>query len=380
MPGDYAVPYEGQGFIKPQTAFNTLLWPVAGDAISFNKISITPNQEKKPRSDHRGTRSVGATILGKRSGSYTLSGLYVPSGSLGVAPDIGELIKACMGIETVTGGVSVLYSFIKDLETAMKGLSMHLFANHFAVSVLGAIVNDLTIKWSGEGEVEFEASGEAADVVRTGSSTVATAQTAGNASVVVASGDGPKYSIGSQVKVDVEGGRVVTDVVGDTLTVAPVVTAAQTVGQTVVPDEPAGTTTGDAISGVSCNLQVDAAAVEMISGQFKMSNKSTLRNNLCGSAVANGFRSPEAREVMAELELYLTKPNFKYAGDAILNNQKDLQIKLGDVPGKRCVIDMNKFEFNPFPLDSPESDEAVISLSGVAKPTANEDEATLLFN
>ena len=365
-------------FCCKQAAWRTVKQPVADEAIRYDKFTAQLNPEREARNaDYRGTRSRGPTVEGRRSAEWSLSGTLYASGTLGTPPDIFELLTAVMGQEVITGGVSVVYNLVKDSETVFNGLSIHHFAEFFSFAVRDAIVNEFSFQIPGTGHIGFECSGQAAEVIKTGSSLVATGQTAGNVNVVVTIGEGVHYSVGSKIKIGGVGGHVVQTIVGDAMTVDPVVAAAQSIGDIIIPDEPTGTTTGDAIPITRGQHIIDGTAIKIISGNVKIVNNLSLRNKHYGSAVASGFVSGPVREISFETTIDLSKPNFKYFGGAIGLVQRDVQIDLGDVPGNIFQIDMNKSEYEVPSIENPEENEAELTLVGSALPMANEDEITV---
>lgn len=380
MPGDYIVGREEQVFISEQSAFGALVWPTAGDGIKHLKCMIARKEERNPRRDQRQTRSRGETVVGRRSATWSLSGLLIPSGVLGTPPDAGLIFKHAYGQETVNPGVSVVYSLAKDLESVLNGLSIHRFANHMHQAARDCIVQELTVKASGSGEAEWEATGDAAEEVLTGTSTLAVSAVLGATSITVAAEDGVKYSVDSRIDVGTSLGHQVTAIVGDVLTLGTGLASAQGVGVAVKPNQPAATTTGTPISGIIGQYQIDAVTVKIISASVKLANKLKMRNNEYGSAVASGFASPAPRDVTFETELYLTKDYLKYYGHARNKAQKDLALTIGSVAGSRAAIDMNKAEFDIPEIEHPDEDETTVTVAGVALPTGTEDESTLTFN
>ncbi len=379
MPGETYLRREGQLFIGPQTAWDAPKVPVASEAIRFSKVSIQLNEERESRDDIQGTRSMGATILGRRSATFSISGRLLPSGTAGTAPDIGELVKACLGTEALAG--TSLYSLKKDLETTMLGLTITHFGNYMSMAVKNAIVQEVSVSASGGDHATFEASGEATDVIHTGSSTVATIQSAGNANVVVATGHGARYSIGSNIKVNGVGGHNVTSVTGDALVVTPAVVAAQVVGHTVVPDEPTGTTAGDPISKTKGSVTIGGESVNVLSLSSKITNNLKMRADEYGVLGATGFDSGSRREVSFETELRMLKSNFQMLGWAHGNTQKAIIYTIGNVTGKRLLITMPQAEIDPPSIENPEDDPAVFSLSGKALSSgAGDNEVTWDFN
>lgn len=380
MPGTTYLKREGKAFVKAQSAWNTVAQPVAGDAFRFTSLSFKENPERDPRTDQIDTRSEGATIQGRTTVEWSAEGFFMPSGALGVAPDIGPFLKQIFGIETVNGGASVVYTFHKDPETVVFGLSIWHFGNHFGVGIKNAIVKELEIKGSGGDQSTFTMSGEATTLIRAGSGTLNGALSGGEATITVQTGEGAMYSVDAKIDVGSSTAHVITSVSGDDIGVSPVIVGAQSDNTAVIPTEPTPTYVGSPVSKVRGTFDLGAVTYKLLEGSVKISDPSTIRNDEFGTATASGFDSVGARAVTFTGQSRLLTEFFKEYGGFANNTQKALNFFIGDTATERGKFAMPAFEGMPGAIDSPDDAPAVLALDGPAKPTANENELVLTFD
>jgi len=379
MASNFTLKRDERVFVKEQTAWGTIAWADTGSAVKVLTASIQGAEERVSREDLRSTRSVGKTTRGKRSCTWSLTGYILPSGALGFPFNAGVIFKHAFGKEVITGGTDIIYTLLKDIETAFNGLSITRFGNHFVQTAVDAVVQELTIKGVSGELATFEASGDASDEVYGGTSTVGLAASAGSGTVQVAINDGVKYSIGTSIEVNGIGIHKVTAVAGDILSVTPSVTAAQVVAQTVAPSEPTQSTFGDPLHGISGSFLVDGVAIPVISSSVKISNNFEMRNNEYGTTVASGF-SGGTREVTFETELHLTPSSFRSFGRSQTLVQSLLNLNIGAVAGSRLSVSMAKTEADIPAIEIPDTGETSITLSGRALPNGLDDEVVATFN
>lgn len=382
MAGEYIFGLEAQAYAVEQSAFGTVVYPAATDAFKHLKLTITPDEARRRRKDHRGTRSQGDAVRGKRSSKWSISAYLLPSGVLGTPPDIWPILKQGFGTETINAGASVVYTLLKFPELTHKGLSIHAYAGHLHVGIKDAIVQELSIKGSGSQEAEIEASGEGTEVIVTGTSTLGSSASNGASSVTVATGDGQKFSVDSKVDIGTSTGHTVTAIAGDVLTITPVLVGAQSLGVTVKPNQPGFTTAGAPVTETEGSFKIDTVAIDILSASFKLANKLKMRTNEYGRSVASGFSSPTFREVGFEADIMLRRDYLKYYGHAKNLVQKDIEIAFGSTAGKRARLDMDKTEFKIPAFEFPDGeDEMGSKISGEALPTSSgDDEVRLTFD
>jgi len=363
---------EGQLFVGEQSAWGTLKFPVPTEAMIFDKISIEYDDESEARTDVFGTRSEGATIIGRRSAKWSISGFFLPSGSAGVLMDASPILKGIFGTETV--GADVQYAFEKDLETVFNGLTIFHFGGHMMTGAVNCIVNELSFTGSGGAHATFEASGEATTVVYAGTSTVPLGAASAATTFDVLAGDGPKYSKDAHVDIGTDTNRTISLVTGDTIVFAPALSGILATNAVIKPHQPTGITTGQVVTKTEGSFSLGGKTIKLLSGSVKISDPSKIRNDEFGDGIATGFDSIGQRQVTFEMSMRLRKDNFEQYGHAVLKTKQALVFTIGSVAGRRLRLDMPAAEITIPSIESPDDSPSTIQISGVAKPTANENE------
>lgn len=133
-------------YVKEETTIGTPEYPAGSNAI----LLIGDGSFKQPRSfledeQRRLTLSELDRIAGVfPAGEWSFSAYIMPSGSLGVAPRIGPLLKGAIGKETVTGGVKVEYS-PSAIDDAIPTFTMVYKQGHIVKFCFGCVVDKATI-------------------------------------------------------------------------------------------------------------------------------------------------------------------------------------------------------------------------------------------
>jgi len=376
--GIYITADEWQGFAKEQTSFLGLLHPAAGDAFQFIEATISPEEERGTRTDKRGTLSRGVTTRKTKSGKLSIKAYMAPSGSLGVTHDFSICEKQAWGQQVVTGGTSIVNSFIKHPDDVLFGLSVHFYADFAAWHIKGFVPEEITYSSNNKDEAFIEISGVASEIIQTGPSTLAVALLGGESSFQPQSVDLSNFSKDSKVDVGSSTGHLVTaEPTGGLVPVSPNIVGAQGLNSVIGPNILSGTTLpGVLVSGISGSYKIDAVDVQSISHSVTIKTSRTVRDNDYGTISSSGFFSGSVRDVSFESEIVLSKPNFKYMTGAQKLSQFDIELVFGSVAGSRFRIDMNKAEINIPEVTANSEGEANTTLSGYALPTVGEDEAT----
>ena len=149
--------------------------------------------------DSRTTRSLLERYSGKKTASWSSEHYIAPSGSAGTAPDVGVLIKAVMGTETVNASTSVVYT-LSDSQTGLTSVSIvHHFNDVFMEACKGGWVDSMQISGKGGDAPRIKFDGGAADIVSTGTSTT-NGSTSGT-TVTVQTADADNFDVDSVIKV-----------------------------------------------------------------------------------------------------------------------------------------------------------------------------------
>ena len=371
------------GFCKLQSAFVTPLKPAATDAFRARSITMGDVKNRVFPGDRRGTRSRVERIEGRQPViPWSAQVVFRPSGALGTAPDIGDLLKLALGVETITGSTSVVYTPLKD-PTAIyatiyrKGTSM-------VELVHGAIVQTLRISWSGDDFVTMDFSGIARNFAEAGTTTTSgTNATTASTGVTVADADFLRaYGVVSVGAFNASGaGFQIASVNYTTEGIVLDATVTYNTGQTVAPYLPTATLTGNPLhSAGRATLSLDGGATTIgnLSGFIEIATGLDLWNREAQSSSAVDVFMASQREVSFGFEILNKKAESYLLSLFSRKVSQDLQIILGDTSTEKLKIDMDVCQIDPSPRDLPESGPGTISLTGVAlASSAGEDEITL---
>jgi hypothetical protein len=370
-------------FAKAESTYGTFIVPTATDAVKALTSSFTFQQARENRMDSRTTRSLLERYSGKKTVSWSSEHYIIPSGSAGTAPDCGVLLKAAMGTETVSGGVSVAYT-LSDSQTALTGVSLvHYFNDVFMEAIKGGWVEGVQISGKGGDAPRIKFEGGGADCVTTGTSTTNGA-TSGS-TVTVQTADADNFDVDSVIKVgtsDNSGvGHKVTAKSGATLTVSG--TPAMGNGVAVIPFVPDETTTGSVLGGIAGSFEIDNTAIATLT-EFEVNIKNGIKpiNDEALNEKVSDF-IVGYREVSGSVTLRGRSDMIKYHAmrRTDITDYKPIEIVIGTTAGKILTISIPRAEFNPDGVDAPDADEITIKLPfvGLASSATAADEITLTF-
>lgn len=286
MPGvfdAYAVGYRELIFLSKEAAgaYGTIVHPSPTDAIQFMTATLTHKQDRVDRTDKTTSRTFRGRISHRVSGSWSVNLYNLPSGTSGVAPDIGDALEfgfgavkivpdtAATGVPTTTsipitaaagvnyaigdaiGWVNALgeleVSFITNVvvdtltvdppfsaapaaANVIKGSVTYKPANVLGSLTLtrildnyqdvypGCFVNTMSFAFPGTAEATITIGGDCATSYSGGSSLIATSPAIGATTVDVTAGDGDRFQPNTRYIIDNEV-VLVTAVAGDTLSI-----------------------------------------------------------------------------------------------------------------------------------------------------------------
>ena len=390
---DHAVGRARRVFAKSEAAFNTFVNPAATDAIKIRDFSITAALERAKRIDNRSSRGVGTEqITRKKSFAWSLDAYALPSGVAGTAPDIGEVLKRAMGIETVTGGTKVDYTlnsvqaigslllqdFMHDSASTPNGVLMQ--------AVWGAVVEALTIKVSGKEEASISAEGIAASGAHTVYGTSTATISAAATSFTYAAADAGASQVGSVIKIGTDdntgAGYTVTavDAAGTGITFTPGLGVQQTGATPIRPFAPTETTAGSPLSATLGSVTAGGISLPIVEAELTMKNGMKPIDDEQGQDAPSDF-IPGDREVTGSLK-------FRGRRDVLINwanrtrlGTRALVITCGNVAGNRLKINVPFAEIDVTQaLDTPARDEVMVPLPFTALESAGNDEFNLSFD
>ena len=369
------------GYCKLESTYGTGVAPAATDAFKALSIVITPVVDRRLQEDDAKTRSQMGSQAGRTSATWTAEVYFRPSGSLGVAPDVGELLKLVCGTEAVVASTSVTYTLLKD----MTGLFASIFKDlssmqEFATS---AIVQNFTITGNGEDYIRMTFSGVAKQYGKVGR---VLANGSGSGATALIVDDADDLAQWGLIQIDTDdnsGAGFLISAIDHTTETATIPAASWDTTDPVTAFLPTATLTGTPVMGVDgqVSLDGDSSQVKFLDWSISVDTGLDLLNREYGDSSPTDVTMPNKRAVTASLNM-LVKQNETHLNSLFQRKQaQDLFITVGDTAGQRAKFDMPNFEVDPGGPTSPTSGEVELSVSGRAYGTGSgENELSILLD
>ena len=364
---DHALGRTRTVFAKVETAFKTFLKPAATDAIKVLECKIGYKQERKDREDSRQTRSLVERITGRKEITWSLEGYLIPSGTAATPPDMGVLIKAAMGVQTI--GATVVYS-LAETQSGLDPLSI----SEATTSVLGracfgAWTDKMTLKVSGADDPMIGFEGRACGYIQTGTSTANGAGVATTA-LIVQTADISNFQVGSVLQIGAaQTNRQVTVKSGANLTLDSVATWSDT--DAVIPYVPAETTIGSPIAGINGSITIDAVTLPITAFELTLENGIKAVDDEAFADAPTDF-IVGWRKVTGNISVRARKDMILHIGKRVqdIATTRDLVVVFGTGTGTRFQVDIDRAEMEFGDLEIPRADEATYTLPFTALATS----------
>lgn len=249
---------EKVAFFTSESTPGTFVKPTAGAAMKVLSSKVSKKIMRLDRDDNRATRGVVSRTTGKAEGTWSVES-YVNPNAPGTAPDIGELLKAALGTETVNAGVSVVYGLTSTQGTQKGASFVHGTSLLWSEAAVFALINTLKITVSGGDRPKISAEGPCASVIQTAYTTL---QGAASSATTINATDHAALDVGSVVKVGTDdnssaGYDVTALAFIDTITVVNYANGASDTITLTRTDEHGVTTTYTLTEGVDFNAATD---------------------------------------------------------------------------------------------------------------------------
>lgn len=373
-----------QAWGKAEASFDTVSALASTDAFDPFEMSITPEVTWNELVSHVGTLSLQGEVEEKRGGKWSMTS-YIAPGALGVAPDVGFLLKHAFGVETVVGGTSVVYTL---LDSEPDGLQLaRRIGDRFYESINGGWVEELSIQQTGGDECRFEFSGSFASYgCLLQGATVSGAHIATDTLIQLGTGDANLVRPGVYVKFAAEdnggAGYLVTGVDYDTdeITISPALVGAVSDTDAVAPSLPTQTLSGSPSAGIENSISVDAATIGLIGSRTTLSTGIIGLDKEASANRANRLlRTP--RRVNGEIDFYYLEENTKYLGGAWNGSLRALLQRFGpDTAGSRAILSTPSARLAVAEVPHTEEDSSMYKMTFKARQSAvAADEASLSF-
>lgn len=377
MATPHALGRQRKFFAKAETTYATGVTPAASDAIKVLKTNMAFKQAREDRMDSRASASVLESITGRKEVTWGCEGYLIPSGTAGTAPDIGVLIKAIMGIETVNAVTSVVYTLTASQSVRASLSLLREWSVVASERCVGAVPHTMNLKASGGERPRISFEGFASDLYGTGRTTLNGALSGGETSVPVTDGSfleaGSLISIGSST-----GPHTVTAVSTNTLTVTPSVSGAQSDLAEVIPYVPSETTAGSPVAGITGSFVIAGTTIPVTGFELSIkTNDAPVDDEAFQSTVTDYI--PGFREVTGKFDIRVRRDLYKWIRAAKLFGVRDLAVTIGATAGSILTVDMNYTELDFGELEDSEAEVVKCSIPFKCKGSSGEDEVSLTF-
>jgi hypothetical protein len=149
----------------------TFIKAATGHSANCLTTSFVPNVGRKDRLDaYMPSRTVTERITGTEEHSWSYEGHWIPSGTKNIAPDIGDMVLAATGSETVNAN-DVTYALTSSQQITTLSMTRH-FQEIFQEALAGAWVEEMKWNFAGGEEPKVSFSGGAMSYAATGYSTL----------------------------------------------------------------------------------------------------------------------------------------------------------------------------------------------------------------
>jgi hypothetical protein len=305
-----------------EATFNTPLAFAATDAFDYVELKIEPDQKYVDRISHVGTSTFQGAIKGKADNKWSAK-CYMAPAAAGTAPDIGFMLKHAFGAETVSGGVSVTYSFSDTVPLSMQLVQ---YANGILKQANGAWIEEAVFTIAGGEICMVEFSGGFAEYgMLLPGATVNGIHTAPDTTILLTAGHARLMRPNIYVKFGPSGsyednsaaGYLITDVNYTThiVTISPTLAGDLADLDAVVPNIPSSTVAGTQLGGIACALTLGGTSCVFNKGVTTIDTGVRGLMDAATSDVATQLVR-NARKVEGELEFHLDTDVAPFIGGA----------------------------------------------------------------
>ena len=388
-------------FAKKEAAATpgTPVFPAPTDAIFLiGEPNFKQARNFIPDAQRRATFSKVERLKSRLApGEWSLSTYIKPSGSLGVAPECGQLLEGLFGYENVEEAACVEYLLCDpdaSFPYVLPTYTLWYRLGHLVMCNAGCVVNsgDITIKAGNDDDaiVGITFSGFFMKQIRTGTDALAVAAAETNDTITV--DNGRKFMIGSIISINdkyATSGYKVTNIAGNVLSIDPVIQTGEGagIGAVVKGYLPDPTEVGEPVHGrlgyVTFDEETSPVNTPIIAATIGINNNIKMIEDekvvVAGVDYPNDFIRAAEREVTLSIDCYFRKDVAARWYEVDEQLEKIIKIPAGDTAANRLL-----FEFPKVQLDTPDlagAEEVVMTMPKAVLASTNlEDEIKLVFN
>ena len=390
-------------FAKVETTYNTHIAMVSADAVPFINLEFTPSYEFHASKERVGSASLQREVAGIKGGTWSASFYAKPNGgTVTVAPDVGEILKAAFGDENLSGDVTYrMHDGTSEVSSPISLQISRYAGDAFLETANGCWIEQVDIEIVGNSESIISVSGGFASFGYCyGGQINGAISSTGATDATMDSNTVERIGVGARIQFKEPGGTVINGAAStgfqvtaihpttDEVTFTPAVGATVADDSTIQPFTLAQTlTTNNPLGGVGCGLTIGGTAVGLIS--FKCSMKTGIHGlSAEASATAPNRLSLGAREVTGEIQSYFltsttaTEDISRIVGGAWQGATLALVARAGaDTTKERMKINVPSARLEVSPVTLPEAEEVTVTINFIARQSsANGDELSVDFD
>jgi hypothetical protein len=386
MANNFAYGVDAQFAALVETTYGTNEAFDTNDGVGLIDLKLDGARTFEESKERVGSASAQAMIPGMYSGKWSASS-EVKTQAAGTAPDNGEMIRAAMGTETVSGGVSVTYSLSSNtpsLQLARKsGLGFYEVAN-------GAWVEQFDLEVQGNTAPKISWSGGYATHGWVYGAQVNTNASGGASSVLYKTAHKGNLGKNGLVRFGTEdngGAGYLITAVDDTtsppsITISPVLDNNISADDDIIPMLPAPTLAGTLLGGINASLTVDGTSVNFVSAKISVKTGFHGRDKEASADRSTGIMRGK-REVTGEIQVYfIDKESGPVIGRAWSGTTRALALRFGaNTAGQRMKLNIPNAHIDVTPVEMPEAEEAMATIKFRAlESAAANDEFNIVFD
>lgn len=391
IPGSQVVVYAMR-----EVTFGTGRKPSGVEGMLPLDVSFTPSEEREPRDDRSASSDYLETVQGRKSATWEVSRLLLPSGNVTVRPDDWRLLEA--GFGHLSTSATAMEFYPATAHTTSLTIRRGVRANDASVAdfqdhVVGAIVNRIEFAWGSQGRNNLAMvtyGGPAKEWGFTGNSTL----NCGGVNMTLLTGDvtvtnSLHFTKWSVVEIARGVGGLTRDTGGNSGIMATQINGTthryyfgetlngtHSAGQAIKPYNPTAVTCGSPIHAKLGFLSLDGSASQIrhLGGRITFEDNRDLLMDEVGVDSASEVLRKGKRNVSFTLDFYAKKTEVgtilgkAYRGDAL-----NLQVNVGEGTGSTVRFVMRNCEANVVAPDIPDNDMARVTLTGRALGTNGND-------
>ena len=385
-------------YVQKETTYGSArkIVGAGGNVCRTMSESMTPAEERTVRPDRTGSPDHLARFVGRKSATFEITKLILPTGSVTTEPNDNFLWENAFGRLSL-GATSFSYVMATAHNSSLTirrgirtggGAGVADYQDHLT----GAIVSGLEIAWGNQGDnglsrVTFR--GMAKDWGWTGNTTLSGAIATSTKATCTVS-NAKQLSPNSLVKIgnaQTQGGSgFLISAVNYTNNQITFTTSALSAtfskNDKVIPYNPTATTSGTPLHARLgfLSLNNSTAVIKHLGGRITLEDNRTLLNEEVGQSSASRAYRSDRRNVTFSLDFLVKKDEMGLLfGDMHRNTAQNIQVNLGDEANKTLKIKMKNAEWDMVAPALAGQDMMRISMTGRALGTAGNDSLWVRF-